>query len=138
MSKWLMLKPAKANPWKPTATVSKVTALSGEVPKYPQRRRNVAPNEKATWETCEDMMSACAVHVEYMRHVYVEACAIHVQHMCSMWRHACVPIVVIIFRTVPVDRIFFRRKSAMTPLIGTKVASRMYGIAEYTPASTID
>lgn len=47
MSRWLMLKPAKPHPWKPTATVSRETARREVVPKYPQRSKKVAPTEKA-------------------------------------------------------------------------------------------
>ena len=49
-----------------------------------------------------------------------------------------IPIVVMILRTVPVERMSLRNKSAMMPLVGTKMARRVYGIAENMPFNTID
>ena len=49
-----------------------------------------------------------------------------------------IPMVVMILRTVPVERMSLRRISAMMPLVGTKKARSMYGMAEYKPFNTID
>ena len=54
ISKWLILNPARAQPWNPTAIVNRETALSESVAKYPHSSKNTAPEEKAV-QGCRKM-----------------------------------------------------------------------------------